>query len=202
VIQSDTVKKAVADLEILFKTRGLQELQEETAAIQMRLDRVKADRAAIERRISVLQKNEQLYDILSQPFPRDEAKEAAAYDQLDSLTDYIEKLVSMTDSFEHAAAGFHSVHMANVKEIKQRSGKDTTGSIKNSSGMPKGQDKKRETGLCHSTSDKLFGGQPSTYDRNVDDLHSAYIANADEIERCSGQDTAGSVKGDTEPNSN
>jgi hypothetical protein len=180
----------------------LQALQEEVAAIHMRLDRVKADRAAIERRISVLQKNEQLYDILNQPFPRDEAKEAAAYDQLDSLTDYIEKLVSMTDSYEHTAVGLHSAHMANVKESKQRYVKGIVGSIKNRTDMPKGQDKKRETGLRHSTSDKSFGDQPSTYNRNVDDLHSAYITNADEIERRSGQDTAESVKSDTESNSN
>jgi hypothetical protein len=178
----------------------LQALQEEAAAIQMRIDRAKADGAAIERRISVLQKNEQLYDILNQPFPRDEAKEAAAYDQLDSLTTYTEKLITMTDHYHHMAAGFHSVHMANVKEAKQRSTKNTAESINNRTDMPKGQDKKRETGLRHSTSDKPSGGQPSTPGRNVDDLHSAYTADAETIEHAARKQD--SVKSDTEPNSN
>jgi hypothetical protein len=198
-IQSDAVKKAVADLETLFKTHGLQALQEETAATHMRIDRVKVDRAEIERRISVLQKNEQLYDILNQPFPRDEDKEAAAYDQLDSLTSYTEKLITMADSYRHAAAGFHSAHMANVKETKQRSAKDTAESIKNRTDMPKDQDKKRETGLRHSTYEKPFGGQPSMSGRNVDDLLSAYTADAETIEHAARKQ--GSVKSDTEPNS-
>jgi hypothetical protein len=199
-IQSDAVKKAVADLETLFKTHGLQALQEETAAIHMQIDRVKADRAAIERRISVLQKNKQLYDILNQPFPRDEDKEAAAYDQLDSLTSYTEKLITMADSYRHTAAGFYSTHMANVKEAKQRSAKDTAESIKNRSNMPKDQDKKRETGLRYSTCEKPFGGQPSTSGRNVDNLHSAYAADAETIEHAARKQD--SVKSDTEPNSN
>jgi hypothetical protein len=65
--------------------------------------------------------------------------------------------------------------------------------------MPKDQDKKRETGLRHSTYDKSFGGQPSTSGRNVNDLHSAYTADAETIEHAARKQ--GSVKSDPEPNS-
>jgi hypothetical protein len=81
----------------------------------MRMDRVKADRSALELRVSTLEKNEQLYDILNRPIPRNKEKEAIAYGKLERLTEYTEELVSMATSYGQIAGDLHSAYIADVE---------------------------------------------------------------------------------------
>jgi hypothetical protein len=80
----------------------------------MRMDRVKADRSALELRVSTL-KNEQLYYILNRPIPRNKEKEAIAYGNLERLTEYTEELVSMATSYGQIAGDLHSAYIADVE---------------------------------------------------------------------------------------
>jgi hypothetical protein len=78
------------------------------------MDRVKADRSALELRVSTL-KNEQLYYILNRPIPRNKEKEAIAYGKLERLTEYTEELVSMATSYGQIAGDLHSAYIADVE---------------------------------------------------------------------------------------